>query len=349
MDARRFRAIALQLKRSIGNFVRGRVLGREFLLPYVAIWHINHRCNGRCNFCSRAEDIDQNNEARVDLGRAEAILRNIKALTPSLYITGGEPTLEKDIGEVLKMARQIGFWPVCVNTNAINLDKRPDVPRYADKVVVSLHSGTPQRHAEIIGVSQRQGERVFENIFQAAKIAKSYGNILSVNCVLTKSNLAEAMGTLEFCMEYEIPIAVVPAIERHIPTIASGGEKTLSEYRDLLDKIIYVKSKQHRAVVGTRAYLQQIRQLNRFHCRPSGIITISPEGNIVNPCDHKYRLVPQALGVAHGAEPIESQLRRHLAFVSAYESCGGNCLKMCYLEPALVLQNPWLAIGEFLS
>ena len=349
MDARKRRAIALQLKRGIGNIVRGTVLKREFLLPFVGVYHINYRCNGRCNFCSRAEDISQSNERCVDLGRVETIFRSLARLTPTLYITGGEPTIEPNIGEVLRLAREIGFWPICINTNAIILDKRPDVPRYADKVVVSLHAGTAQKHAEVLGVSVRQGERVFDNIVLTSQVAKSYGNTLSINCVLTGDNIEEARGVLDFCLAHEIPIAVVPAIQRHMPMIASGEADKLRNYRDFLGEVIRLKTQQPDAVVGTKSYLEHIHRLGGFQCRPSGIITISPEGHVVNPCDYKYHTVSKTLGETNGTEPIESQLRHHLNFASAYEVCGGNCLKMCYIEPALVLQNPLLAIGEFLS
>ena len=348
MDARKRWAIARQLKRGLGNIVRGTILEREFLLPHVGVYHINYRCNGRCNFCSRAEDIRQSSEKGVDIGRVETILRSIRELVPTLYITGGEPTLEQDIGTVLKLAREIGFYPVCINTNAIILDTRPDVPIYADRVVVSLHASTPHEHAKILGVSPRQGERVFENIIQASKVAKSHGNTLSANCVLTGSNTTQAHGVLTFCQKHQIPIAVVPAIQNHMPVIASGKADDLRDYRDFLSEVIALKTRQPDAVVGTSSYLKRIRQLGGFQCHPSGIIAISPEGHIVNPCDYKYHMVPKTLGETNGTEPIRSQLRRHLEFASAYESCDGNCLKMCYLEPSLVLQNPWLAIGEFL-
>jgi MoaA/NifB/PqqE/SkfB family radical SAM enzyme len=284
----------------------------------------------------------------VGINLVEIILRKIIELTPTLYITGGEPTLEPNIGEVLRLARQIGFWPVCINTNAIVLDKRPEVPVYADKVVVSLHAGTAKKHAEVLGVSERQGERVFDNIVQTSKVAKSYGNTLSVNCVLTGDNIGEARGVIEFCLAHKISIAVVPAIQRHMPMIANGEADKLRDYRDFLGEVIRLKARQPDAVVGTRSYLEHIRRLGGFQCRPSGIITISQGGHIVNPCDYKYHTVPKTLGETDGTKSIESQLRHHLEFASAYESCGGNCLKMCYLEPALVLENPWLTIGEFL-
>lgn len=348
MEARKARAIALLIRRGVGNIARGTILKRELLLPFVVVYHINYRCNGRCAFCSRAEDISQSNERCVDLGRLETIFRAIKKLSPTLYVNGGEPTLEPNIGDVLKLARQIGFWPVCLGTNAIILDKRPDVPKLADKLIVSLHAGTPREHAKVLGISQRQGERVFDNIIQASQVASLYGNTLTVNCVLTEDNTKEARKVMDFCLKHGIPFAVVPAIQKHQPTIAGADAEKLRAYRDFLGEVIQLKARQPDAVVGTVSHLRHIQRLDRFQCRPSAIITISPEGNIVNPCDHKYHAVPETLGKADGAESIESQLRR-LDLASAYKSCDGNCLKMCYLGPALFLQRPWPSASDILS
>ena len=349
MDARSRRAIALLIRRGIGNIVRGTLLKREFLLPFVVVYHITYRCNGHCAFCSRAKDISQSNERCVDLDRLEVILRAIKKLAPTLYFNGGEPTLEPSLGDALKLARQIGFWPVCVGTNATILDKRPDVPKLADKLVVSLHAGTPLEHAKVLGISQRQGERVFDNIIQASQVAKSYGNTLTVNCVLAGNDIEESYGVMEFCVGHEIPFAVVPAIQKHMPMIAGADAEKLRAYRDFLGEVIRLKIRQPSAVVGIVSHLRHIQRLNRFQCRPSAIITISPEGNIVNPCDNKYQTVPQTLGKADGTESIESQLRHQLDFGSAYKSCSGNCLKMCYLGPALFLERPWPSASDILS
>jgi MoaA/NifB/PqqE/SkfB family radical SAM enzyme len=285
----------------------------------------------------------------MELGRIGVVLRSLKEITPALYITGGEPTLVPHISEALRFARQIGCWPVCINMNALVLDKRPGVLEHADRIVVSLHAGTPQRHAQMLGVSRRQGELVFDNIRQAARAAKSNGNRLSVNCVLTGNNTKDARGVMNFCLRHEIPIAVVPAIQRHVPTVASGSAEQLRDYREFLGEVIALKAQQPSAVIGAKAYLEHIRHLGGFKCRPSAVVTISPEGNIVNPCAHKYRTVPKTLGKANGIEPIEQQLRRHLKFASAYETCGGNCLKMCYLGPALFLGKPWPSASDILS
>lgn len=167
--------------------------------------------------------------------------------------------------------------------------------------------------------------------------------------MLTQDNIGKAYGVMNFCLRHGIPFAVVPAIQKHMPTIAGVDAKKLRAYRDFLGEVIQLKDRQPDAVVGTVSHLQHIQRLDKFQCRPSAIITISPEGNIVNPCDDKYHTVPKTLGKADGHESIESQLRRHLDFASAYKNCDGNCLKMCYLGPALFLERPWPSASDILS
>ena len=346
MLIRRSRAAALHLKRGIMNFVRGRVLGREFILPFTAVYHLNLRCNSQCSWCSREEDMRLHHSGGVDITKVETILRAVRRLTPSLYIAGGEPTLEANVSEVLKLARNLGFWPIVLNTNGTLLDRRPEVVQLADRIIVSLHADTPAKQAAILRVNPALGQKVFDNLLWAARTT---GRV-AVNCVLTQDNIEDAHGVLAFCLAHNIPFAVVPAVVGYQPAIATASPDRIEAYRQFVGKVMEAKSQWPRAVVGTMSYLQKVQSLDGFDCRPSGIITISPEGKIVNPCSFKYREVPQTIGVANGHESIEVQLRRQLDFSATHTKCpGGNCLKMCYVGPAMALETPAQSIREFLS
>lgn len=346
MDKRKTLAFARQIESSLYNIALVKILNREFVAPLFAVYHITYRCNCHCGFCSREEDIRNRKMYNPTRIQTEAILRRLFELTPSLYITGGEPTLEPDIENTVMMARRIGFWPICVNTNGILLHEHPGLMKYADKLIASLHAGTPEQHASVLGVSVAQGERVFQNILDAAKTAKQFGNSLLVNCVLDTHNVEQAFGVLQFCMANDIQLTVVPAIHEHAPAILKGNSDQLQRYRDFFAEIIRIKGMHPKAIVGTKQQLIHLQNLREFKCRPSVIVNVSPDGNILNPCKHKYCEVPKIIGGIDSPISIDIQMRQRLNRTKPYEMCDGRCLKMCYLGPAQYWDDPWSMLFE---
>lgn len=100
---------------------------------------ILYRCNQDCVFCQLAYmNVDLPREkifAAIDESRERGSMR--------LIITGGEPTLSKNLFDYIEYARKIGFEVVELQTNAVAAHS----PRFADKLVaagltnaqVSLH------------------------------------------------------------------------------------------------------------------------------------------------------------------------------------------------------------------
>lgn len=76
-------------------------------------------CNFRCPFCHNAELVDPQKIKKLSLLSTEEVLldlRNRKKWIDGVVITGGEPTLQKDLGEFLRKCRKLGFG-VMLETN----------------------------------------------------------------------------------------------------------------------------------------------------------------------------------------------------------------------------------------
>lgn len=142
---------------------------------------------------------------------------------------------------MLKLARAMGFWPVAVNTNATLLDKRRDVCRFADRIVVSIHSTDVAVTAGIFRIQRSLAERMFANIRDGAAEARRHGNQLVANCVLTGQNTESAYGVLDFCLEHHIALAIVPAVEQYWPTIERADPKRQAAYVQFVERVITEK------------------------------------------------------------------------------------------------------------
>jgi pyrroloquinoline quinone biosynthesis protein E len=103
-------------------------------IPLFLSWPITHRCNFRCAYCDRP------NQAGAELAteRALALVDEFAALgTQFVFLSGGEPLVRKDVGEIVERCRQNRLF-VCLTTNAaLYLQRKHEVGR-VDMLKISL-------------------------------------------------------------------------------------------------------------------------------------------------------------------------------------------------------------------
>ncbi len=121
------------------------------ILSEIAVTYV---CNALCEFCYVDSNKNTKNELSTD--QLKCILYKIKneAKVPGVSFTGGEPTLRKDLLELIKFARSINLR-VNLITNGINIDQE-----YAmqlkdaglNSAQVSLEAGEESIHEELTKV-----------------------------------------------------------------------------------------------------------------------------------------------------------------------------------------------------
>jgi len=98
----------------------------------LGIVDVTNRCNLNCPICfAHAGAVGYVYEPTKE--QIRAMLENLRANrpvpTPALQFSGGEPTVREDLPELVKMARELGFRHIEVNTNGIMLAKSLDYCR----------------------------------------------------------------------------------------------------------------------------------------------------------------------------------------------------------------------------
>lgn len=149
--------------------------------PISAAWEITNACNLSCKYCG----LDSGKPIEGELSTEEALdlIDNISdGGTLSLMILGGEPTLRKDLIEIINYASL--FMSVGINTNGIFLDKD-----YAEKLAnAGLHEvkiSLDGAKAETNDVNRGKGS--YKKAIEAIKACKA-SNIPSVVIETTISN-----------------------------------------------------------------------------------------------------------------------------------------------------------------
>jgi MoaA/NifB/PqqE/SkfB family radical SAM enzyme len=165
------------------NLVRGR--------PVMAVFEINLRCNSRCGYC----DLPLN-EGRYEMSRDE-IRRVFTGLYATglryVFVQGGEPTLRKDLPDVLDDLAAIGFG-LCVVTNGTRLTDELIARLKAAEasISVSLDTLDRDRYKRIRGADQLL--RVQAGIERLAH----YPHPKFLTCIVSEQNREDAAAVAEF-------------------------------------------------------------------------------------------------------------------------------------------------------
>lgn len=110
--------------------------------PTLVELELTERCNLRCPVCfMAAEELQAAAGAGPDLSCLAKIFSSVMEKTgpdTSIQLTGGEPTTRRDLFDIIRLGREIGFNYIEVNTNGVVLAQNPD---YAVRLAASGISG----------------------------------------------------------------------------------------------------------------------------------------------------------------------------------------------------------------
>lgn len=183
----------------------------------MAYLHLTMRCNFNCVYCYNR---DVENEHREELSTREWI-NALKALREAgvsrLTITGGEPLVRKDIGELLKQAHDLGFNIGLLTNGSLLESKYEEVVPYTDSIILSLDSGDQETN------SRNRSGLGFDGILRTLKrLSKESPDKIAVRTVITKANIKEVQefhDTLrkEFKIPNLIKLVFIPNNHDEIP------------------------------------------------------------------------------------------------------------------------------------
>ena len=120
---------------------------------YVACTLFTGGCNFRCPFCHNALlvlDLDEN--YTIPEEEVLAFLKKRQGLLDGVCVTGGEPLINKDIGDFLSKVKELGF-KIKLDTNGTNpaLLKELVSQKLVDYVAVDIKN-SPEKYAETVGL-----------------------------------------------------------------------------------------------------------------------------------------------------------------------------------------------------
>ncbi|KAG6472954.1 GTP 3',8-cyclase, mitochondrial-like [Zingiber officinale] len=196
---------------------------------------LTERCNLRCQYCMPEEGVELTPNSEL-LSHDEIIQLATLFVTSGvdkIRLTGGEPTIRKDIEEICSSLSNLkGLKTLAMTTNGIVLSKK--LPRLKDcgvnAINISLDTLVP---AKFEFITRRKGhQKVMESINAAVELGY---NPVKINCVVMRGlNDDEICDFVE--MTREKPINV-----RFIEFMPFDGnvwnDKKLVPYAEMLDRV----------------------------------------------------------------------------------------------------------------
>ena len=142
--------------------------------PFSASFAVTNKCNLRCVYCNCPYlDIPE-----LNLQEIEILFTRLKKMgVVRLGLFGGEPLVRKDIGQIVDLAKSMGFF-VSFNSNLLLYDRYENQLDGVDYFFTSL-DGPPEVHLK------NRGKHSYEKILQSIRKIVKKGQKMTVICVVT--------------------------------------------------------------------------------------------------------------------------------------------------------------------
>ncbi|HHL39853.1 MAG TPA: radical SAM protein [Deltaproteobacteria bacterium] len=226
------------------SLLYARAAGRR--IPLTVIFNVTDRCNLKCAYCYAG--YHRRRKPELTTGQIRRAIDELAEMgCRRVSISGGEPLLRKDIGEIIGHVRSLGLM-CTVNSNGALVPRRIDDLRGIDALALSL-DGDREAH------DAYRGEGSFDRVIEAIEAARAAGIRVHTNTVLTKKNLHTVKFVLDLADEYEIMAEFNLCIAYLFDRDKAADYKSDDEkIRDVLREIIRYKDEGRRILFSRQAY-----------------------------------------------------------------------------------------------
>ena len=162
--------------------------------PIWIDFRITYRCNLRCWYC----DMPSAKIKEMSTDEVKKVIDKINAPGRVILLTGGEPLVRKDIGEIVDYFVFHSDCEVRFNTNLLLLKKRYNEIKNCDGFFFSL-DGTKETHEKNKGAGSWKGVEEGLEILHTDRRGK-----ISMTVITNNTTMDDIKSVLETCAKYEI-------------------------------------------------------------------------------------------------------------------------------------------------
>lgn len=296
--------------------------------PLLANYYVTYKCNSRCTYC----DIPIKPENVVIKETSpEVIIENLAALkrlgVKVVDFTGGEPLIYKHLPQVLKAAKDMGFFTSIANTGTLYPNKAEALKGLVDDLKFSLSTIDPEAYKAERGING------FARVIESIKIAKSLGEQPSLIATATPDSIWHMENLIGLAQELGVTVLLGPVFDFcENDLLQEDGVKELhrlSQYDNVCVNWAF-----------TQFFLDGGNQISKPRCRAiSSTIVISPDDHLLLPCYHMH---DERLKITHenGRSNLDelwhsTHVQEKRKMEGAWSYCQG-CTIWCYFESSFL-------------
>ena len=335
--------------------------------PFISVFYLTYECDFRCPFCSDGSGTPYHRLSREILPAAQVIrlLKIIRRTCEYLVITGGEPLNHPEFSRIMAEVGTMGFREVILTTNGYNLGKHlPAIAGSVTSLVFSLNSLDPERAETWFGIPASHADRGDAGNAENAggsspgKAARLPGSTLKkilanidladrypgkswrihVSSVVAPGNIDDLYRVYGFSRERDFIFAACPQLVGVKAHAALDGNPAFRGFYDFL----IAEKRRGNPVYGSIPYLERMRDLRRFRCRPFTMLVVSPTGDVFYPCLE----IGHRVGNLLQTSDLHWLRREGERRFGPQPVCDARCQSACALGFATMFDHPLAAVED---
>ncbi len=313
------------LKKAASIATRSLAVGK----PHHAQWLVTRKCNYRCAGCNVWKEQDERELSAEDIKKGLDILKRLGIV--ELVLSGGDPLLRDDIGEIIDYASKL--FITTIYDNGSMAAKKIDLLRKVDFVAISIDSLSEEKNDSIKNVPG-----AWKRAMETVEKLHSQGINVSVTPTISQKNLSEIVDITNYFTNKGIPVWYClysydfSLDERQLFRIGKPNDEfVITDSKamvDLCNSLIEMKKK-NKKILMTNKLLKTMRSLyeqdeRTWKCQAlSNFLVVDHLGRVAGCHNHNF-----AGTVFDLPEKWESQDFEKLR--ETYHNCS-QCNYLCYV------------------
>ena len=263
--------------------------GNQNFIPIFYIWTMTNNCNFRCTYCSNHRGgvypdlFNKGFNKDLSTEQGKQLIKIMKG-SSAIYFCGGEPTIRRDLPELLDYSTKMNMFNM-INTNGSLIGDLLLKPAYRnfllnmDVVIISLDSLQIPELSKMYKVRDEISCKVIRNIL-TLKILREYVPFkLVANTVITRDTIEESFDILDWCNDLDICFSPISA------NIDNNPDWELIQnprYQELV-KLILKRTNKY-PMIASKKMLERVLDFKGLNCFPTVFDHIDYDGRVYWPC-----------------------------------------------------------------
>ncbi|MBB1486757.1 pyrroloquinoline quinone biosynthesis protein PqqE [Oceanospirillum sediminis] len=261
--------------------------------PLWLLAELTYRCPLQCPYCSNPLNYDQQKQ-ELSTEQWIEVFRQARALgAAQLGFSGGEPLLRDDLEELIRAARELGYYTNLITSGMGLTFERMQAFKDAglDHIQVSFQASDAELNDYLSG-----NKRSFREKLEVARTVKALGYPMVFNCVIHRQNIEQIDKIIELSIELESDYVELATSQYYgwalknrdhlLPSEAQlkTAEATTNRYRE------QIKGKKRTQLIFVVPDYYEERPKGCMNGWGNLFLTITPDGTAL-PC-HSARELP---------------------------------------------------------